>query len=131
VIALDTNVLVRYLVQDDARQSAAAAKLIDRTITEGDALFVSDVVLCEVVWVLAGSYRVPRPEIATVLRELLRARHLVFSASDQLVRALDAFVGGKGDFADYVIREHALAAGCAAAATFDRVLLRERGFAPV
>ena len=131
MIALDTNVLVRYLVEDDAKQSAAAAALIDRVISDGDTLFVSHIVVCETVWVLRISYHVGRPEIAEVLRNLFRARHLTFGAVDQLLRALDAFVAGKGDFADYLIREHARAADCEHVATFDRVLLRERGFVAV
>jgi predicted nucleic-acid-binding protein len=128
VIALDTNVLVRYLVEDDAKQTAAAAALIDRVIADDDTLFVSDVVVCETVWVMSVSYGVGRKEIAGVLRNLFRARHLTFTATDQLIRALDAYEAGKGDFADYLIREHARAAGCEDVATFDRVLLKERGF---
>lgn len=128
MIALDTNVLVRFLVEDDQRQAVDAAALVECTIAADEVLFISDVVLCEVVWVLAGSYRVSRAQIGTTLRELLRAKHLAFAAPDQLVRALDAFTKGKGDFADYVIREHGRAAGCDAVATFDRALLREQGF---
>jgi predicted nucleic-acid-binding protein len=128
VIALDTNVLVRYLVEDDAKQTAAAAALIDRVIADDDTLFVSDVVVCETVWVMSVSYGVRRAEIAGVLRSLFRARHLTFAAADQLIRALDTYEAGKGDFADYLIREHARAAGCEDVATFDRVLLKERGF---
>ena len=128
MIALDTNVLVRFLVEDDEAQTAKAAALIEHTIDSGDALFVADVVLCETVWVLAGSYHVSRVEITKTLRDLLRAKHLIFAASDQLARALDAFAEGRGDFADYVIREHARAADCEAVATFDRALLQERGF---
>jgi predicted nucleic-acid-binding protein len=131
VIALDTNVLVRYLVEDDKKQTALAAALINRIIAVDDTLFVSDVVVCETVWVLSVSYDVGRKEIAAVLRNLLRARHLTFTASDQLIRALDAFESGKGDFADYLIREHARAADCDSVATFDRVLLREKGFVSV
>ena len=131
MIALDTNVLVRYLVEDDARQAAAAASFIAHSIAEGEGLFVSDVVVCETVGVLSVSYHVGRKEIAALLRNVLRARHLVFRAVDQLIRALDAYEAGKGDFADYLIREHARAADCEQVATFDRVLLRERGFVPV
>lgn len=128
MIGLDTNVLVRFLVEDDPRQSAAAAALIDRVASRDETLFVSDVALCETVWVLAGSYRLPRVEIATTLRDLLRSRHLAFSSSEKLARALDAFARGRGDFAGYLIREDSLAAGCDVVATFDRELLKEQGF---
>jgi len=131
VIALDTNVLVRYLVKDDATQTALAAELIDRVIAADESLFVSDIVVCETVWVLRVSYRVGRSEAAALLRQLFRARHLLFRAVDQLSRALEAYAAGKGDFADYVIREHARAADCESVATFDTVLVRERGFVAV
>ena len=131
MIALDSNVLVRYLVEDDAKQSALAAALINRTIADDAYLFVSDIVVCETVWVLSVSYKTARKQIATVLRSLFRARHLEFTAADQLIRALDAFESGNGDFADYLIREHARASDCESVATFDRMLLRERGFIAV
>lgn len=128
MIALDTNVLVRFLVEDDARQSAAAAAVVERAIAADEALFVSHVVLCELVWVLAGAYRVARESIARTIRELLRARHLLLHSPDEVSRALDAFETGGGDFADYLIREQARTAGCDVVVTFDRALLRETGF---
>lgn len=128
MIALDTNVLVRFLVEDDEAQSAAAAALIEETLSTGEGLFVSDIVLCETVWVLTASYRVKRPTTISVLRELLRARQVAFSTPDGISRALDAFARGRGDFADYLIREHARAAGCDHVATFDRTLFGEPGF---
>lgn len=128
MIALATNVLVRFLVEDDKAQAAAAAALVKRAIAAGEALFVADVVLCEVVWVLEVSYKVPRAEVIHALGQLLHARHLSFSAPDRLARALASFSSGKGDFADYVIREQAIAAGCDVVATFDGALLKEAGF---
>ena len=128
MIALDTNVIVRFLVEDDKAQAAAAAALIERAIDANEPLFIADVALCEVVWVLEYSYKVSRSEVVDVLGRLLHARHMTFGAPDLLVRALASFSSGKGDFADYVIREHALAAGCATVATFDRALLKEPAF---
>jgi len=129
VIALDTNVLVRFLVEDDKAQSAKAAKLVARAVSEDEPLFVSDVVVCETVWVLSAAYRVPRAEIGEILGRLYVATHLRFHDVDRLARALEAFNAGKGDYADYVIREQARAVGCEEVATFDRVLLKETGFA--
>lgn len=128
MIALDTNVLVRFLVEDDAVQAAKAAALIEQAISDNATLFISDVVLCEAVWALTSRYGFPRAEVAEVLRRLVDADHLSFSAPSQIVRALAAFSTGKGDFADYVIREHSLAAGCTAVATFDQALLKETGY---
>jgi predicted nucleic-acid-binding protein len=84
--------------------------------------------MCETVWVLQSCYRRSRTEIAGALRSLLAARNVAFASSDHLARALAAFASGQGDFADYLIREHARAAGCSAVATFDGVLLKEQGF---
>lgn len=128
MIALDTNVLVRFLVEDDEAQSAAAAALIVEALSAGEGLYVSDIVLCETVWVLTAAYRVKRTEVIPTLRDLLRAKQLVFSTPDLASRALDAFARGRGDFADYLIREHAREAGCNVVATFDRALLGDTGF---
>jgi predicted nucleic-acid-binding protein len=128
MLALDTNVLVRFLVEDDEAQSARAAKLVARAVRQGNQLFVPDVVLCETVWVLRASYEVDRGAIADILQRLLKAAHLTFANSDALKRAAEAFARGKGDFADYVIREQARAAGCDHVVTFDRVLLKEQHF---
>jgi predicted nucleic-acid-binding protein len=129
LIALDTNVLVRFLREDDEAQFRAAAAVVSRAGRADEQLFVSDVALCEVVWVLSASYDVPKLEIVTILRKLLHSRQLTFRASDVLLRALEAYAAGKGDFADYVIREDAAAAGCDSVATFDKALLKEAGFA--
>lgn len=128
MIALDTNVLVRFLVEDDEAQSAAAAALIEETLSREEGLFVSDIVMCETVWVLGTSYHVRKPEIAAILRDLLRAKQLVFASPDSLSRALAAYASGRGDFSDFLIREHARAAGCDTVATFDRAILSEHGF---
>ncbi|MEP6654368.1 MAG: type II toxin-antitoxin system VapC family toxin [Myxococcales bacterium] len=128
MIALDTNVLVRFLVEDDQVQAARATALIKRAIEGDDRLFVADIVMCEAAWVLGTTYKTPRREIAAVFRRLVGARHLAFASTDALARALSAFETGKGDFADYLIREQAKAAGCAAVVTFDGALLKEPGF---
>jgi predicted nucleic-acid-binding protein len=128
VIALDTNVLVRFLVEDDAAQTARAAALIEGVVQAGERLFVSDIVVCELVWVLDAAYRVRRSEIGSTLAALLRAKQLRFESTDRLTRAMHAFNAGRGDFSDYVIREHARGAECDTVATFDRALLKEPGF---
>jgi len=80
------------------------------------------------VWVLETSYRVGRDEIAGNLAKLLRSRQLAFRDADLLARAVDAYQAGRGDFADYVIREDARSAGAETVATFDKALLKDTGF---
>jgi predicted nucleic-acid-binding protein len=129
VIALDTNVLVRFLVEDDPGESARARKLIEEGLGRESPFFVADVVLCEVVWVLRSNYRLPKADTLEILEKLLHATQLTFSSSDRIARSLRAFRSGRGDFADYLIREEGRDLGCETMATFDRDLLKETGFA--
>jgi predicted nucleic-acid-binding protein len=131
MIGVDTNVLVRYLVEDDAEQTKRADALFRRALAKGETLFVSDVVLCEIVWVLESVYDIGRREIADLIDNLIRAKQVELGDADLAHRALEAYRAGKGDFADYVIRERALAAGCATLATFDKQLWAEEGFQKV
>lgn len=128
MIALDTNILVRFLVEDDPTQTERARKTLQTAVESDVPCYISDVVLCEIVWVLETSYEFKKAEIVEVLGKLLQATHLAFSARDQLYRALEAYGAGRGDFADYLIREHARGAGCQAVVTFERKLLKEPGF---
>ena len=104
MIALDTNVLLRFLVADDAAQNRRAAEFIETALENKETLYISDVVLVETVWVLDRSYQLSRQEIVGILRKLLAAQHVVFSAADEVARALNAFEQGSGGFADYLIR---------------------------
>jgi len=128
MIALDTNVLIRFLVEDDEAQSRRAIELIEGAVARDEQLFISDIVMCETVWVLSSAYRFSRAEIVDALSQLLRARLVVFSSADNLARALDAYRKERGDFADFLIREHARSAGAETVATFDGALLKESGF---
>jgi len=128
VIALDTNVLVRLLIEDDAAQTHRAKALIRQCEQDGVACYVSEVVVCEVVWVLTSAYRVAREEVASLLRKLTFARQLTFDSTSRIRRATDAFASGRGDFADYLIREQASTRKCDYVATFDKALLKEPGF---
>ncbi len=127
MIAPDTNVLVRFLVEDDPDQSARAAALVERLAREDLPVFVPDIVLVETVWVLSRSYRVPKSEIIGALRGLVAARNVRFASHDKIVSALRAWEKGKTGLADYMILEEARRAGCEATATFDTVLTKERG----
>jgi predicted nucleic-acid-binding protein len=119
LIGLDTNVLVRYLVEDDPEQSPRATALVERALEQGQRLFVPQIVLCELVWVLDSVYRYPLERITTVLRDLLRARQLVIEDLDSARKALDRYSARGGDFADYLIVERCRAAGCERVASFD------------
>lgn len=119
---LDTNVLVRYLTDDDAVQSRKAAALIETAVARGDRLFIGSIVLCELAWVLRWAYDVSKDDLVTTLERILATSQFVIGDKDVVRRALEAFRSGKGDFADYVIGESCRAAGVSTTATLDRRL---------
>lgn len=130
MIALDTNVLVRLLVNDEPTEVQAARALLDHAVETGVHVFVSSVVLCETAWVLRSTYRMHREAVVTGLAWVLAAHPLVVESRVAASRALTAYATGRGDFADYLIRETARAHGAHAIATFDRALYDDDGFVP-
>lgn len=128
MIALDTNVVVRFIVEDDREQSERARDLLGRADREGLLCLVADIVVCELVWVFESCYRFDRSEIATALRTLLRARQLRFQSPDLVARALERYRRGRGDVSDYLIDEVGRVLGCDRTVTFDRALLGEGRF---
>jgi predicted nucleic-acid-binding protein len=128
VIGLDTNVVVRYLAQDDPKQSAAATKLFESVLTADDPGFVSSVVLCEIAWVLAECYGADRGRIRAAIEGLLAARQIAVEAPDTVRRALRAWGDSSADFADALIGSVAGSHGAAKTVTFDRAAAKLPGF---
>ncbi|MEW5847693.1 MAG: type II toxin-antitoxin system VapC family toxin [Myxococcota bacterium] len=127
--ALDTNVLVRYLVDDDVQQGAQAAALIQASDRRRRKLYVSDVVMAELAWVLEEAYGFTRMEIAGAARAVLSSRVFSFRDKARLARAVSDFESGGADLSDYLIRREAESAGAGRLFTFDRKLSREPGCA--
>ena len=119
MIGLDTNVLVRYIAQDDPKQSPKAIRLIESLTTEAPG-YVGIVSVVELVWVLAGCYASTKAELCEVLETLLRAKGILVAHADTVWKALRLFREGKADFADCLIERFANEAGCSHAVTFDR-----------
>ncbi|MFK7699645.1 PIN domain-containing protein [Pseudomonas caspiana] len=126
MIGLDTNVLVRYVAQDDARQSAAASKLIE-SLTVSEPGFIALVSIVELVWVLQSSYKSSKSEIVLVLETLLRTRELTVENAETVWQALRRFTDSNADFADCLIERSAHAAGCDHVATFDSKAAKTAG----
>ena len=118
MIGLDTNVLVRYITQDDAKQAAKATKLIE-SFTADEPGFVSLVAVVELVRVLSSSYELDRGQISQALEVLLRSKQLMVDQAEHVVRALRVYSVGNADFSDCLIERTAAAAGCAQTMTFD------------
>ena len=119
MIGLDTNVLVRYIAQDDSKQSPKATRLIESLTVDAPG-YVSIVSVVELVWVLAGCYALTRGEICEVLETLLRTKEIIVAHADTIWKALRLFKEGKADFADCLIERSANEAGCSYTTTFDR-----------
>jgi predicted nucleic-acid-binding protein len=128
MIGLDTNVLVRYLTQDDPVQSRRARDILDRELTAGEAGFVSIVALVETAWVLERTYNFSDQEIAAAVESMLQADPLVIENEREAFTAMIALKEGRGSFADALIAELGARAGCAYTVTFDQKALRLRGF---
>jgi predicted nucleic-acid-binding protein len=123
---LDTNVLVRYIMQDDPRQSPQATELME-SLDENTPGFVALVSIVELYWVLTSCYALTNDQARQALEALLHTRQIVVDRSDQVLRALRAFAKGKADFADCLIERTAADAGCHKTMTFDTAAARHAG----
>jgi predicted nucleic-acid-binding protein len=128
MIGLDTNVLVRYLTQDDPSQARLATELIERRLSEQDPGFISVVAMVETAWVLERAYGLGAAAIAAVIERLLQAAELVVEDEQEVFIAMIALKEGRGSFADALIGALGQRAGCSVTATFDRKALRLPGF---
>ena len=131
MIGLDTNVLARYIVQDDPAQAAAATRLIEGQCTAESPGYVSVPVLLELVWVLTSAYGYEKAIVVPVIRQVLRTAELAVEDHQVVRAALRDFESGAADFADYLIAHRNHARGCTRTCTFDRRAARGRYFALV
>jgi predicted nucleic-acid-binding protein len=128
VIGLDTNILVRYLAQDDPIQSPAATAIIESRLTEQNPGFVSIVAMAKTVWVLERAYRFTTQEIAAAVERMLQADSFVVENEQEVFTAMTALREGRGSFADAIIAALGAKAGCSCTLTFDQQALRLPGF---
>jgi predicted nucleic-acid-binding protein len=120
VIGVDSNVLVRYLTQDDPLQSRKANVLVEQVVRRGDTLYLNQIVVCEVYWVLARAYGYGRAELADAFEKLMSAAQFEFEDKAALWQALASFRQSGADFAECLIGIKNEAAGCASTLTFDK-----------
>jgi len=128
MIGLDTNILVRYLTQDDPIQSPKARAIVERRLTEEKPGFVSVVAMIEIVWVLERAYRLTPHEIVGAVERMLQIDVFVVENEQEVFTAMIALKDGQGTFADAVIAALGARMGCACTLTFDRKALRLPGF---
>lgn len=126
MIGLDSNVLVRFFLQDDPRQSPKANELM-QSFTPSDPGWVGVATILELVWVLAGRSRFDRLRIAKMLDRLLLQEEVVVEQAEYVHEAVRLFRRGNADFADCLIGASARTAGCSRTVTFDRNAARDAG----
>ena len=125
--ALDTNVLVRYLIRDDSDQLAAAQRLMQRCLSEGQSLFIPVTVTLELEWVLRTRYGYLKDDVLQALSSLFSAAELTFESERALEVALQLYREGSADFADCLHVALAAQAGEQPLWTFDRGASRVTG----
>jgi predicted nucleic-acid-binding protein len=126
VIGLDSNVFLRWLLQDDPGQAAAADALM-AMLTPARPGFVSQVTVMELAWVLRSGYGFSRTEVLEVLERLLRSEALEFDDAESVWEALVRVRDG-ADLNDALIAETFRLYGCEEAVTFDRDAARRFGW---
>ncbi len=128
MIAVDTNLLVRHLTQDDPVQAAKVTRLWAEAAADGELILLTDIVLCETAWVLARLYGVKRADLVSAFERVLEDAQFAFQHRPEISTALKASRSGKGHFADHLVAALARSAGCRTTYTFEKGLGPAAGF---
>ena len=128
MIGVDTNVLVRYIAQDDPVQSPKATQLIEGALSLANPGFISIVAIVETSWVLKRAYRLSDPSLAAAIERVLQIDVLVVESEQEVFAAMIALKERRGSFADALIGALDAKAGCSLTVTFDEEALRLPGF---
>ena len=131
MLGIDTNVLVRFLLRDDEAQFQKAKKLIQREVTAGRGVLVSQLVLLETEWVLRSRYDFSKNQMLEVIASLLDARDIQLEDEQSVEEAFYHWKKASTDFADCLIAARHRRLGCSATATFDIRAVKLPGFVPV
>jgi predicted nucleic-acid-binding protein len=130
MIGLDTNVLLRLFIDDDAAQCERARLFVDAA-TAAEPCLVNPIVLAEFAWTLATNFKKKRSEVARLIEGVLSMDDLEIPYRRAAQGAVAAFRTGKADFPDYFLAAINFELGCASTATFDRAALDSPAFSPV
>ncbi|MES9856070.1 MAG: type II toxin-antitoxin system VapC family toxin [Sedimenticola sp.] len=128
MIGLDTNILVRYIVQDDPEQAAQATVLIEEYCSAETPGYISSIVLCELLWVLSRGYQYEKPVTIQVLQQLLTSSELSVAQREKSLAALREYQAGTADFSDYLIGQLNSTHSCRTTYTFDKKAAKNRHF---
>lgn len=131
MIGFDTNLVVRLLVEDDPRQLRRVRRLLAEATERDETVWIGDLVLCELEWVLESAYGVRRPDLLLALSALVADERFGFEDRERVRRALALYQAGRGDLSDYLLGLGAEEAGARTTFTFDRALRGDARFTPV
>jgi len=126
MVALDTNVLLRYLLDDHEAQSRSA-KILISSLNSTNKAFIGREVLLEVIWVLNRIYKVGRLELSKILFHILNSSEFIVEDAESLEEALGLFQNSQGDLSDLLILSHARQLGALPLVTFDKKLAEYEG----
>lgn len=117
---IDTNVLVRYLVQDNPVQSREATHFLEKECSVEEPVFINGIVLCELVWVLETAYEYSRQIVAPIIDKILRTKQFNIDKPDIVLKSLQGYQHDGADFADHYIANLNGKKGCEFTYTFDK-----------
>lgn len=121
MIGIDTNILIRYLTNDDEQQSAEVLKLLEQYSGIESSIYINNIVLCEVVWVLEAAYEYPTQDIIHALKLVLQTPEFAFENHVNIVKVLYDYEQSNGaDFSDILISITNIDKGCIATYSFDK-----------
>ncbi len=125
---LDTNVLVRYIAQDDEAQAQVATEFIERHCASGGKLFINHIVLCELVWVFKKCYKLSKSKTVIILERIVNTSQFAVENPQIIRQALNDYKNGSADFSDYVVGRTNQHCHCGKTVTFDRLAGKAEGF---
>ena len=128
MIAIDTNVLVRYITNDHAEQSILASKLLDGYAGQEKSIFINNIVLCELIWVLARGYKYKKEQITRTIKLLLASVEFKFENHELAFLAAIEYEAAEADFSDILIGLINHNVGCTSTYSFDRNALKSKYF---
>src|SRR5262245_59023646 len=128
LIGIDTNVMIRFLVQDDPVQSTRASNLIEDAVSQGQFILINRIVLCEIVWVLQTAYEYRRDEVLDTIEKILETAEFEIEDKDAAWQALQDSRQYQADFTDCLIGRQNKMLGSENTVTFDKKLKRIPSF---
>lgn len=128
MIGIDTNILVRYLTQDDIEQAKIAEQVFDGYAASNHLLFINNIVICELIWVLEKGYKYSKLDIGSAIKQILSTKEFAFESQKLLWLALNQYIQNKLDFSDALIGEVNKEFGCSKTLTFDQAAMKADNF---